>query len=88
MRFFLGTGKYTPTAAISGDMGWVPPIVKQWKCIARHWVRNIYAIDTRLNKRIFIWARNKANNSCKNWVFTVINQFDSLQLHTHTYSNV
>ena len=29
MRLFLGTGKYTPTAAVSGDMGWNPALVKQ-----------------------------------------------------------
>ena len=33
MRFFLGTGKYTPTAAVSGDMGWQPPVQQQWKAI-------------------------------------------------------
>ena len=33
MRFFLGIGKYTPTAAVSGDMGWTPAFDKQWKCI-------------------------------------------------------
>ena len=25
MRFYLGTGKYTPNAVVSGDMGWQPP---------------------------------------------------------------
>ena len=25
MRFYLGTGKYSPNAAVSGDMGWQPP---------------------------------------------------------------
>ena len=28
-RVFLGVGKYTPNAAVNGDMGWTPPIVKQ-----------------------------------------------------------
>ena len=91
MRFFMGTGKYTPNAAISGDMGWVPPFVKQWKCLSQHWVRNIHTLNTRLNKRIFEWTKRKANNSCKNWVFSVKKQFDSLQLDTnfdmYTYVN-
>ena len=30
MRFFLGTGKYTPTASIFEEMAWKPPLVKQW----------------------------------------------------------
>ena len=31
MRFFLGVGKYNPTAAVSGDMGWIPCHIRQWK---------------------------------------------------------
>ena len=64
-------------------MGWVPPSIKQWETISRHWVRNIHTNDTRLNKRIFNWARQKANSSCKNCFFTVKNKFDSLQLFTY-----
>ena len=29
MRFFLGTGKYTPNATVFGDMGWQPVHIKQ-----------------------------------------------------------
>ncbi|XP_060596570.1 uncharacterized protein LOC132750580 [Ruditapes philippinarum] len=29
MRFFLGTGKYTPIVAVQGDMGWKPIIIDQ-----------------------------------------------------------
>jgi hypothetical protein len=36
MRFFFGTGKYTPDAAVQGDMGWKPIIVKQWKAVCNH----------------------------------------------------
>ena len=36
MRFYLGTGKYTPTAAVYGDLGWNTPFIKQWKCICIH----------------------------------------------------
>ena len=32
MRFYLGVGRYTPTAAVAGDMGWIPSVVRQWKC--------------------------------------------------------
>ena len=53
MRFFLGTGKYTPTAAVFGEMAWEPPIVKQWKCISSQWARLVNMNVERLNKRIF-----------------------------------
>ena len=33
MRFYLSVGRYTTTAAVAGDMGWEPTIVKQWKCV-------------------------------------------------------
>ena len=78
MRFFLGTGKYTPNAAIYGDMGWQPPLVKQWKCICNTWDRLKHMPDDRLNKRVFVWSCSNANNSCKNWVYTVKKQFQNL----------
>ena len=39
MRFFLGVGKYTPTAAISGDLGWQPAFIKQWVSLSNFWGR-------------------------------------------------
>ena len=33
--FFLGVGKYAPNNAVNGDMGWIPPIAKQWTCVVR-----------------------------------------------------
>ena len=41
MRFFLGVGKYTPTAGVYGEMGWSPPLSIQWKGTV------IYGQDTR-----------------------------------------
>ena len=53
MRFFLGTGNYTPTAAVSGDMGWQPPVLRQWKAICQQSVRFLDMEGMRVNKRIF-----------------------------------
>jgi hypothetical protein len=39
MRFFLGTGKYTPFVAVQGDMGLKPIIIDQWKSVCNHWHR-------------------------------------------------
>ena len=36
MRFYLGTEKYTPNAAVIGVMGWEPAIAKQHACVAYH----------------------------------------------------
>ena len=32
-RFFLGVGKFTPNAAVEGDLGWVPQEVRQWNSV-------------------------------------------------------
>ena len=52
---FLGVGKYTPTAALHGALGWEPYISRQWLCIGRH-VRMSCTNSSRLNKRIALWA--------------------------------
>ena len=54
-RFFLGLGKYAPNAAVNGDMGWTPPIVKQWKTVISHWARLNKMDNNRLNYQIFKW---------------------------------
>ena len=53
MRFFLCTGKCTPTAAVSDDMGWQSAHVKQWKCICIYWNRMVHMQPDRLNRRVF-----------------------------------
>ena len=55
MRFYLGTGKYTPNAAVSGDMGWQPPSIRQWNAVCEYWYRVTVMANSRLNKRIFLW---------------------------------
>ena len=80
MRFFLGTGKYTPTASIFGEMVWKPPIVKQWKCTSAHWVRLVNMDSIRLNKRIFRWCNDKSSRSCKNWIYRAKDQFNEFGL--------
>lgn len=72
LRFYLGTGKYTPTAAVAGDMGWQPAFVKQWN----HWRRHLTMNSKRLNKRIFIWSYRKSNR----WFYNVRNSFKKFGL--------
>ena len=66
MRFFLGTGRYTPNAAVIGEMGWLPPIVKQWKCVCLHWARLHNMCTSRINKQIFQYCFTKGSRKCKN----------------------
>ncbi len=84
MRFFLGTGKYTPSAGVAGDMGWQPPSVKQWKCIGLHWCRLSNMENARRNKRVFIWGLSQGNTRCNNWCHAVKTKLNSLDLIHYT----
>lgn len=79
MRFFLGVGKYSPNAAVSGEMGWQPPVVRQWKHISGFWARLANTDNSRLNKRVALWA-NAKSTSYKNWFYYVKRQFADITL--------
>ena len=65
MRFFLGTGKYTPNVAVQGEMGWKPINIDQWKAICNHWSRCFNYDSSRLNKAVFNWTVIKGNIDVK-----------------------
>ena len=79
-RFFMGVGKYTPNAAVNGDMAWIPTIVRQWKAIGRLWTRLIHMDNTRLNKRVFLWSNTASNSNVKNWPYKVKEKLAVLEL--------
>ncbi|ESO98409.1 hypothetical protein LOTGIDRAFT_159217 [Lottia gigantea] len=41
IRYFLGLHRFTPKAALNGDMGWLPPHVKRWLNMLKMWNRII-----------------------------------------------
>ena len=45
-------------AAVAGEMGWTPVILRQWSAVSRHYSRLYNMADTRLNNTIFIWTKN------------------------------
>ena len=67
-RFFLGVGKYSPNTAANGDMGWVPPHIKQLKTVLSHWFRLSHMGNERVNKQIFHWSQ-RTRHKHKNWCF-------------------
>ena len=69
-RFFLGVEKYTPNAAVNGDIGWTPPLVRQWKTILGHWFRLNSLDGTRINNIVFKWT-HEHTASIKNWCYKV-----------------
>ena len=82
-RCFLNVGRYTPNAAVTGDIGWTPVITKCWKSVLTFWCRNVKMDNSRLNKKVFCWSNNKSGNICKNWHFRVcklLKDYDSEEL--------
>ena len=76
-RFFLGTGKYSLSDAVAGDMGWVPTFIKQYKSICYQWTRYASMPGGRVNKRIFNFCKSKSGARCQNWHFRVSKNLSS-----------
>ena len=71
-QYFLGVGKYTPNAAVQGDVGIFPPIVDQWIIIIRSWCNMVNMASHRLNRKIMVWSWQYAvNGNCKNLTWKV-----------------
>ena len=81
LRLFFGVGRYTPTAGVCGDMGWASPLIRQWKCICNLWARYSVLPESRLNKRIFLYAVHSSNNRCKNWPFQIKRHLNNINCH-------
>ena len=86
-RFFLGLGNYASNAAVNGEMGWTPPIVKQWKTVISHWARLNKIDNNRLNYNIFKWNYHLMG-SHKNWFYRVKNELIEVADLTLVIKNV
>ncbi|XP_046335606.2 uncharacterized protein LOC124117659 [Haliotis rufescens] len=51
MKYFMGVRKSTPNSAVSGDMGWEPPVVRLWRSVARqrpvYWHCHVTPLDSQ-----------------------------------------
>ena len=63
-RYFLGVSKFTPNAAVQGDVGARNPWQHQRLEICRQWCRLSNMSDDRINKKVFRWIDSL---KCKNW---------------------
>ena len=81
-RFFLGVGKYTPNAAVNGDVGWSPPIIKQWKSVLKQWLRLNSLENSRINRTIFVWDCN-SKDKCRNWNYRLYKCFTDHNINEH-----
>ena len=48
-RFYLCVGRYTPNAAVQGDIEWLPSIKRQWKGVINLYYRMCFIDDDRIN---------------------------------------
>ena len=74
-RFFMGVGRYTNNAAVSGDMGLDKPIIKQWSSVIKNWIRIKKMDEGRINKKVYNWAVLNKGQSCKNATYRLSKQF-------------
>jgi hypothetical protein len=69
LRFYLGVGNFTPSAAVNGDTGWQFSLQRQYICVTRLWSRLCLMSDDRLTKKVFLWAKTLSDAKVKNWIF-------------------
>ena len=60
----MGVCRYTPNAAVNGDMGWDKPIIKQWSSVINNWIRIKKMDEGRINKKVYNWAVLNKGPSC------------------------
>jgi hypothetical protein len=53
MRYYLKVGKYTPTRAVEGDMGWMPPLIRQQTAQVRYWLKLRNMNENRITNSVF-----------------------------------
>ena len=76
-RYYLGVGIYTPNAAVRGDMGMCVPTERQWMTVLRQWCHLETMDDSRINKKVFVWAK-KHSDTKANWCARVRKKFEGI----------
>jgi hypothetical protein len=83
MRFCLGLGKYTPTAALYmyGELAWQPPHVKQSASVARP--RYHRRSRDRQNYKVYAYCYSRSSTRCKNWQFNFVEHLNLINYHIY-----
>ena len=77
-RFFMGVGQQAPVAAIQGDMGITPPLIRQYSEILRQYSRLQLMPHSRVNYKVYMWAKNKRSIRKRGWVGRVEKIWDDM----------
>jgi hypothetical protein len=88
-HFFLGVGRYTPNAAVMGDIGWTPIYHTQWKIISSQWCKLVNMEQNRTNRKLFAWADEVSlkSKNIKNWNYVVRKHFTDSELAVYCNLN-
>eukprot|EP00732_Lithocolla_globosa_P002453 Lithocolla_globosa_v1_NODE_1612_length_2444_cov_4.514417.p1 type:complete len:535 gc:universal NODE_1612_length_2444_cov_4.514417:2019-415(-) len=86
-RAFLWVPRKTANAAIEGEMGWTPPIVRRKTSMIRYWERLIKLPADRITHRIFKWNLSTMSHKNQNWCFHVQKVISITQLPIQISSN-
>ena len=85
IRYFLGVHKFTPLAAINGEMGWLPSKYRHYICMLRLWNRLLKMDSNRITKQVFLWDYEK----CKlNWSSEIKEIFSKINMQNHYNSKI
>ena len=84
MRYFLGVHRFAATAAIQGDMAWLPLRFRQYMNILRFWNHLVKMDHSRLVKRIFRYYYDHPHG---NWCSDV-HQIAKLMQSENIYDNM
>ena len=86
IRYYLGVHRFTPTLALSGDMGWTISVHRRWLNIIRLWNHLVDMDDDRLTKKVFVYDFNKNTNST--WCSEVKSILEKIGLRTRCFQNM
>ena len=64
----MGVGQQAPVAANQGDMGITPPLIRQYGEILRQYSRLQLMPHSRVNYKVYMWAKNKRSIKKRGWV--------------------
>jgi hypothetical protein len=83
-RYFLCVGRYTPSAAVRGELAVLTPSERLWKVVMKQWCRFYNLDNSRSNKQIFLWAVHEGRTKT-NWCTRVQRKFgDVVNIHNNS----
>ena len=71
IRSYLGTGKFTPISALTGEMGWIPLYVRTHCQMVKLWCRIVSMHKDRIPLRIFLWDSHFSGTHSDTWTTNV-----------------